>query len=92
MRESAIQAKIIAYLRGCGFFVLKIPGNVHRGLPDLLAIRDGRAYWFEVKSESGKPTRLQEFTLANLRSYGCFCAVVHSVEEVAAELARISPG
>lgn len=76
---------------------VKIAGGRYQsaGLPDLLVILYGRAYFFEVKkrrqgeSEAharGRATIRQEARLAELRAAGCVAAVVLSVEEVLALL------
>lgn len=61
------------------------------GLPDLLAIRGGRAYWIEVKQPGGKPTRLQEHRLDELRGAGCGAGVAASVDDAARICAPVGP-
>ena len=58
------------------------------GLPDIIAGVDGRFYGFEVKTEDGKPTKLQEATIRRIRASGGTAAVVRSVEEVRRILAH----
>lgn len=52
------------------------------GIPDIIACVDGRFYGFEVKTEDGKPTKLQEATIRRIRASGGTAAVVRSMEEV----------
>ena len=79
--------------------VIKIAGGQYQsaGLPDLLVILDGRAYFFEVKKQRlgeseqharGRATLRQESRLADLRRAGAVAAVVLSVGEVLALLVR----
>lgn len=87
--EKQIVAAIVKHLVAEGCFVLKTHGGPlqRAGIPDILAIRDsGTAIWFEVKTDNGKATKLQEYTLAQLRAVGCVAEVVRSVEEVKAIL------
>jgi Holliday junction resolvase len=83
-KEKAIERRILSYLKASGFWTLKVHGGPWQtpGIPDVLAIRRGRAYWFEVKRPGQNATKLQERTIAELRSTGCVAAVVHSLEEV----------
>ena len=53
-----------------------------KGMSDLLFIRNGRAYWLEVKTETGKASPEQLNFLAVMRDrYGCVAGIVRSVEE-----------
>ena len=52
------------------------------GIPDIIACVDGRFFGFEVKTEDGKPTKLQEATIRRIQASGGTAAVVRSVEEV----------
>lgn len=82
--ERTIMARVVQYLKAQGFFVFKLHGSPMQraGLPDLLAIRAGRAAWFEVKRPGQKVTRLQEYMLVELREAGCTAAVVEDVRGV----------
>ena len=84
MLEKHIVQKIMRWLRANGFWCVKIHGGEFQqaGLPDVLAIRDGRACWFEVKRPGGKATPLQARTIAILKEYGCTAGVVYSIEDV----------
>lgn len=91
MKETPIVRKIAAHLKGAGFFVTKLHGsNMQRaGLPDLLAVKEGRAYFFEVKTEDGTVSRLQEHTIGQLRAVGAVAEVVRSVADVNNVLIRV---
>lgn len=82
--EKDIQRKILATLKSRGFWTFNVHGGPWQkpGIPDLLAIKDGKAYWFEVKRPGQPPTKLQLKTIEELRVYGCVAEVVHSVAEV----------
>jgi len=84
--EKTIQAKIMAYLKTLPeTFAWKVhTGGPYScpGIPDILCVRTGRLYAFEVKRPGRKPTPLQEATLWKLREAGAVTAVVTGVEEV----------
>lgn len=53
-----------------------------KGRSDLSAIKDGRIYFLEVKTETGKASPEQLNFLAVMRDkYGCASGIVRSVEE-----------
>ena len=67
----------------------KIHGGPYMGgWPDILAVKDGQAYFFEVKRPGGRPTKLQLYELDEWMSAGATVAVVTSVEDVRAVLER----
>jgi Holliday junction resolvase len=88
MTEKQIVEKIVKHLRAQGFWVLKVHGGGFQtaGLPDLLAVRNGRLFAFEVKKPGGQPTKLQAKRLAELEAAGAAAVGVTSVEEVATHL------
>lgn len=52
------------------------------GIPDIIACVGGRFYGFEVKTDKGKPTALQEATIRKINAAGGTALVVRSVDEV----------
>jgi hypothetical protein len=53
-----------------------------KGFSDLFAIKNGKIYFLEVKTPTGKPTAEQLNFLAAMRDrYGCITGIVRSVEE-----------
>lgn len=84
MKEATIVRQIMDYLKRSEFWVMKVHGSNYQraGVPDLLAIKNGQAYWFEVKTPDGKVSRLQEITIEDLRRFGSVADVVRSVEDV----------
>lgn len=95
MTEHDIQNAIRLRLSELGFCVFR--ANVGRfqtkdgrwfdtGLPkgfsDLFAVKDGRVYFLEVKTETGKVRPEQVQFLAVMRDrYGCVAEIVRSVED-----------
>ena len=52
------------------------------GVPDLCIIKNGRAYFMEVKTQSGKISSQQMVIHEALYSKGVHCSVVRSLEDV----------
>lgn len=84
MSEKSIVTKILRYLRRVlGCFCWKEHGGLYgaAGIPDIIACVNGRFVAFEVKTTSGKATKLQEATIRKILNAGGVAAVVHSVDE-----------
>ena len=85
MKETDIVKAIMKYLRTVpGCFCWKEHGGMYgtAGIPDIIACIDGRFFGFEVKTEIGKPTNLQEATIRKILAAGGTALVVRSVDEV----------
>ena len=82
--EKSIVESILKYLNSLeGTRARKIHGGPYMaGWPDILCVRNGQAYFFEVKRPGGKPTRLQWYELGEWNQVGARVAVVTSVDEV----------
>jgi len=79
--ESTIQSKIIKWLKSDGYFVTKLMGTSTNGIPDVLAIKNGKTIFVEVKRPGRKAEPLQEYRMKELNMKGAFAFVAHSVEE-----------
>jgi hypothetical protein len=85
MKEKLLTEKIKAYLKGVdGLFFWKAHGGMYAvsGVPDIICCYRGRFIGFEVKSDKGKATVLQELTIRQIIKAGGIALVVRSVEEV----------
>ena len=85
MLEKDIVKAIMKYLKTVPrCFAWKEHGGMYgtAGIPDIIACVDGRFYAFEVKTDSGKATKLQEATIKKILAAGGTALVVHSVDEV----------
>ena len=85
MSEKSIVTKILRYLKTVpGCFCWKGHGGMYgtAGIPDIIACVNGRFIAFEVKTPSGKATKLQEATIKKILKAGGVAAVVRSVDEV----------
>lgn len=90
--EKTIVAKVVAQGRALGYWVTKYHGSAFSmsGVPDVLAIKDGRACWLECKRPGEKPTKIQELRMQELRAAGCAVAVVTSADEARTFLENLS--
>lgn len=68
--ESAIQTSIIQRYERDGYSVVKIGLCNKQGFPDLMALKDGKAMFIEVKRPGQKPRPLQEYRHKELREQG----------------------
>ena len=92
--EQSLQNAIITYLQHRRYWVLRVnSGAVQtkhdtfvkmgmKGCPDILAIKYGMAYWFEVKLPGKKSTPIQKARQEELRAAGCQVYEIHSLEEM----------
>ena len=89
MKEVDIAKAIMKYLKTVpGCFCWKEHGGMYgtAGIPDIIACINGHFYGFEVKTENGKPTKLQEATIRKILAAGGTALVVRSVDEVRTEI------
>jgi len=86
MLERSIQSSIKTKLskKGCLVYKFDSPGNA--GVPDLIVIAPFGVYFLEVKTATGRLTKLQEHMHAKMRAAGALVYVVRSTE--AAEAAH----
>jgi Holliday junction resolvase - archaeal type len=87
MKKSDILKAILRYLKiihGC--FAWKEHGGMYStaGVPDVITCIGGRVYAFEVKTEKGKPTALQEAIIRKILVAGGVAVIVRSLDEVRA--------
>lgn len=87
VREADIVKRILRYLKSIpGCFCWKEHGGMYgtAGIPDVIACINGHFYGFEVKTETGSPTKLQEATIRKIAEAGGTATIVRSVDEVRA--------
>lgn len=85
MKEKTIENKIKAYLKTIdGLYFFKEHGGLYgtAGVPDIICCYKGLFIAFEVKTDDGKTTALQEATIKRIRKAGGIAEVVRSVDEV----------
>ncbi len=92
MLEKDIVAAIMRLLKKTpNCFAWKEHGGLYgvAGIPDIVACINGRFVAFEVKTESGKLTKLQEITMQKINEAQGRAFKVTSVAEVAAILKQM---
>ena len=84
VQESALQRKIIAYLRGRGAYVFKAVGSAYQqvGTPDLLVCWHGRFIGLELKIPGMDATPMQEHEIHKIREAGGCGVVITSVKDL----------
>lgn len=71
MKEQQIQAKKIKELEALGYYVIKLTVTNKAGIPDIIAIPPNSDVLFvEVKTTTGKVSKLQEFRHKELNEKG----------------------
>lgn len=82
--ERTIVAKGMAVARQLGFIAIKLHGGAFSlaGLPDVLCLKDGRAYFIEFKRPGCEPTRIQQHRIGELIAAGCPTTVACSAGDV----------
>jgi len=71
MTEQQIQSKRIKQLEAEGYYVLKLVKTNKNGIPDVIAIPPDTAVIFsEIKTKTGKLSKLQEYRLKELDGFG----------------------
>ena len=82
MRESAIQQKVMQKCMQRGILCVKVDSSSSRGLPDLLCILpNGTVLFVELKTKTGKLSRLQEHMISKIEKNKGNVFVVRSVEQ-----------
>jgi Holliday junction resolvase len=82
--ETRLQRSIQKWFTDKGFYVLKIHGNQFQksGIPDLLIMREGRAFFIEVKTPVGRVSPLQFARMKEIERVASVpCFVVRELKE-----------
>jgi Holliday junction resolvase len=82
MRESIIQTQIKKYLETNGWMVIKLIQTSCNGIPDLMALKNGRTVFVEVKQPGKKPNDLQKYRIEKLNKAGFPAIVATSTHDV----------
>lgn len=97
LSEKEIQNMVISHLQIVGYYVQRLNAGGYKtqtgyvkgvavGTPDIMAIKDGKCLFIEVKREGKDATVLQKLKMEELARYGAKCLVIHSLEELEKEL------
>lgn len=83
MLEKNVEKLFVREVQARGGITYKFtsPGNV--GVPDRIVITpEGRVWFVELKTETGRLSRMQEYQLERLRRQNCNVVVLYGREEV----------
>jgi len=79
--ESKIQSKIMDYLiKEDGWLCNKIIAASHSGWCDIIALKNGRVLFIEVKAKGKKPEPLQKYYIDEINKAGAFAIYADSLE------------
>lgn len=85
MKEKTITNRILKYLKAQPYcFAFKEHGGMYgtAGIPDIICCYNGKFIAFEVKTEKGKLSQLQEVTIQRIKDARGKAYKVTSLEEV----------
>lgn len=83
MKESAIQTKILNWLKDNGYYTVKTIICSKNGVPDILACSPtGQFVAIEVKTEKGKTSKLQDYNLECIAKNSGIAIVARSLDDV----------
>lgn len=92
--ETTLTNRITSLLSGFGCWCIKIHGSQYQmaGLPDLMVLRGGRVVFIEVKTPSGRTSKVQDVVIAKIQRYGVPVCVARSPEEALEFVSDHLPG
>lgn len=79
MKEKAFENQVKEYLKDHGCWVLKTWSNgiQREGVPDLLVCCNSYFVGIELKNETGKPSTLQKWNIAQINAAGGLAFILH---------------
>lgn len=80
----------MAHLRERGAWVWKVRDECTAGIPDIVGCYRGRFIAFEVKTDVGRASKLQEYVIRQIVTSGGIAVVVRSIEDVDVALSDTS--
>ena len=94
MKEKTITNQILKHLKSLPeCFAFKEHGGLYgtSGIPDIIVCYKGKFVAFEVKTENGKLSKLQEVTIRKIQSAQGLTFKVTSLDEVKTILKEVMP-
>ncbi len=82
--ESLVLNQCRDYLRTLGWYVIRIQQGIgcHRGVSDLICVKDGRVVFLEIKATKGKLGEHQQRFCMDIVEHGGEYHCVHSLDEM----------
>lgn len=93
MKESQIERRLVEGVKRLGGMCLKFVSPGTLGVPDRIIITaKGRVIFVELKTETGRLTKIQRYVIGELQKRGADARVVKGIDEVKELLAEIEGG
>ena len=93
MKESQIERRLVEGVKRLGGMCLKFDSPGTLGVPDRIIITaKGRVIFVELKTETGRLTKIQRYVIGEMQKRGADARVVKGIDEVKELLAEIEGG
>ena len=93
MKESQIERRLVEGVKRLGGMCLKFVSPGTLGVPDRIFITaKGRVIFVELKTETGRLTKIQRYVIGEMQKRGADARVVKGIDEVKELLAEIEGG
>lgn len=93
MKESQIERRLVGGVKRLGGMCLKFVSPGTLGVPDRIIITaKGRVIFVELKTETGRLTKIQRYVIGEMQKRGADARVVKGIDEVKELLAEIEGG
>ena len=83
-KEVNLQNKVIKVLKQLfkdDIWFAKISDRYNKGIPDIVGCIDGMFFGLELKRDTGRPSKLQLYTIDKIKQAGGSVCIVRTVEE-----------
>lgn len=80
--ERQLRNKVLKKLKDKGWLVISLSDKWRSGTPDLFCAKNGKAIFIELKSPTGKLSRIQEATIHAIQSAGIMCYVINDIKQI----------
>ena len=93
MKESQIERRLVEGVKRLGGMCLKFVSPGTLGVPDRIIITaKGRVIFVELKTETGRLTKIQRYVIGEMQKRGADARVVKGIDEVKELLDEIEGG